>query len=85
MDVDGEIAFIDYTYKKSSNTIYLIHTEVPKTIQEKGVAAKIVLSALMDIKVKEMILVPICPYIVTYIKRHREWIDIVHEGKKKDF
>lgn len=85
MEIDGEVAFIDYKMKESSNRIYLIHTEVPIAIRSQGIAEKIVISALMDVKAHGWSLMPLCPYIVTYIKRHKEWLDIVDETKKKEF
>lgn len=85
MEVEGVIAFIDYKFKEVGKRMYLIHTEVPEAIRHLGVAEKLVLSALMEVKVKGWKLMPLCPYIVTYIKRHPEWVEIVDESKKQLF
>ncbi|MFT5917710.1 MAG: putative GNAT family acetyltransferase, partial [Bacteroidia bacterium] len=36
--------------------------------------------ALEDIKKKELILVPLCPFVALYIKRHPEWNELVLKG-----
>ena len=69
--VDGHRAFIDYKIK--DNKIYLIHTDVPKELEGKGVAAAIVEKALTYIEQKGLKLVPLCVYVQSFLKRHHEW------------
>lgn len=69
--VDGHRAFIDYKIK--DNKIYLIHTDVPKELEGKGVAAAIVEKALTYIEQKGLKLVPLCVYVQFFLKRHPEW------------
>ena len=76
--IDTQIAKIEYI--KAAGTIYLTHTEVPKALEGKGIAKELVLSALKDIEQKELTLVPLCPFVAAYIKKHPEWRKLVLKG-----
>jgi predicted GNAT family acetyltransferase len=69
-------------YMISGNDVYLTHTEVPPVLEGRGVGSEIVSKALDDIKSHNMKLVPLCPFVAVYIKRHPEWNETVREGFK---
>lgn len=73
--VNGFIPKIQY--RKTGNKIYLTHTEVPVELQGKGIGNLLIKEVLEDIKQKELKLVPICPFVAAYIKRHPEWSFLV--------
>lgn len=73
--LENSTAFIQY--KKTKSNIYLIHTEVPQELWGQGVGSAIVLAALRDIKDKKLTLIPYCPFVARYIKRHPEWQTLV--------
>jgi uncharacterized protein len=73
--VDGNIAFIEY--KLSKQDLFLIHTEVPAALEGRGVGSAIVQKALQYAKDHSYKIVPLCPFVLTYLKRHKEWDDIV--------
>ncbi|MCC8061702.1 MAG: N-acetyltransferase [Rikenellaceae bacterium] len=70
---------IEYIISKSG-LIYLTHTEVPPEMEGQGVASELVLAALRDIDRRGMKLVPMCPYVAAYIRRHPEWKRLVADG-----
>lgn len=74
-EVDGKIAIIEYNRKKDK--IYLIHTEVPPEMEGKGIASSLVKQVLQQIKDEGLYVIPRCPFIAAYIKRHPEWNEIV--------
>ena len=43
----------------------------------QGIGKELVLAALEDIRSKGLLVVPQCPFVVTYIRRHPEWMDLV--------
>jgi hypothetical protein len=69
--VDGHRAFIDY--KQKGNTVYLIHTEVPKEIEGHGVAQALVEKTFEYLEANNLKMVPYCAYIKVFLKRHPEW------------
>lgn len=77
--IDGKIAEIDYI--KSDGEIYFVHTEVPASLGGKGVGSQLAEKALEDVDRQELRLVPLCPFIAGYIKKHPEWKRIVMRGK----
>ena len=75
MKVGEYTAFIEY--KQRSNKIKLIHTEVSPEMEGKGSATAIIEKTLAYIEENKFILIPICLFVVAYIKRHPQWIRIV--------
>jgi len=75
LDVEGNIAFIEY--KLDGDMLFLIHTEVPPALEGKGAGSAIVQKALQYAKDNNYKIVPICPFVQSYLKRHKEWNDIV--------
>ncbi|WP_350284455.1 GNAT family N-acetyltransferase [uncultured Croceitalea sp.] len=76
--IDAQVPKIEYI--KTKDKIYLTHTEVPRSLEGKGIATALVLQVLEDIKQKELTLVPMCPFVAMYIKRHPEWKSLVLKG-----
>lgn len=70
---------IEYS-QNNSGEVYLTHTEVPRALTGKGIGTQLVRKVLEDIKEKELRLVPLCPFVATYIHRHPEWKKIVLRG-----
>lgn len=54
-----------------------VHTEVPEAYSGQGLAAKLVEFALADVKAKGKRIVPHCPYVAKWLKKHgEEYADI---------
>ena len=75
LEIDGVIAFIEY--KLIRDKLFLIHTEVPDALSGKGVGTAIVQKTLEYAKENNYKIIPICPFVQSYLKRHQEWIDII--------
>ena len=60
--------------------IYLTHTEVPRELEGKGIGSQLVEKTLQDIERQGLRLVPLCPFVAAYIKKHPEWRRIVMKG-----
>ena len=74
-DLDEGRPHIDY--KRKDDRIYLVHTEVPTTLEGKGIGSALVRLTLEDIELKKLQLVPLCPFVAAYIERHPEWEKLV--------
>jgi len=72
----GELAgFIEY--EPVEDRLVLIHTEVLPEFEGQGVGSRLVVWALDDIRSRGMHLVPRCPFVSAYIRRHPEHRDLV--------
>ena len=75
IEVNGHFAFIDF--KENDQTISLIHTETEPELQGTGAATAVVEKTLDYLKQNGKTLLPYCPYVFAYIKKHPEWKAIV--------
>lgn len=73
--VNGYLAKIDY--ERVGDTIIFIHTEVPNALEGHGIAGKLALTALEDARSRHLAVVPFCPYVASYIRRHPEYKELV--------
>ena len=75
LDVNEYTAFINYG--GLGNQIALVHTEVPKELAGLGVGSALVEKTLQYIENQQKTLLPFCPFVFAYIKKHPEWKRIV--------
>lgn len=73
--VDGHTAFLEY--KKTGDRILLIHTEVPPELEGKGVGSALARHALEYARTEQLKVVPRCPFVAQYLKRHPEYANVV--------
>ena len=69
------VAVIDY-YRKG-NDIVFTHTGVPDALGGQGVASKMARMALEYARAEGFDVVPQCPFVRAYIRRHSEYQDLV--------
>lgn len=77
-----KVARIEYIQVK--NSIYLTHTEVPVGLEGQGIASSLIKATLEDVKSNNWTLVPLCPFVAGYIKKHPEWKSLLQKGFKID-
>ena len=73
--VDGLRALI--AYRRLPDRMVLYHTEVPAPIEGHGIAAKLTRTALDFARANHLRVVPLCPYVSSYLRRHREYYDLL--------
>lgn len=74
--VDGHVAYTAYDLEEPSRIVFT-HTVVPDELAGRGVAAAIVKFALDDVRDRKLTVVPQCPYVAGYIKKHPEYEDLL--------
>jgi len=75
MQFENNLSLIEYEIK--GNVIALLHTEVAPALEGRGAGTAIVEKTLNYIESSGLQLLPLCPFVVAYIKRHPEWERIV--------
>ena len=78
IEVDGHFAFINFGEK--ANQIALVHTEAEPELAGTGAASAVVEKTLEWIESNDKTLLPFCPFVFSYIKKHPEWKRIVDKG-----
>jgi predicted GNAT family acetyltransferase len=75
MDVAGKVAFI--TYRRAGDVTTLLHAEVPQELSGAGVGSALTKGTLELLREQGHKVVPRCPFIAIYVKRHPEFQDLV--------
>lgn len=73
--IDDQRSMIQYQMR--GDTIIFVHTEVPPALEGRGIAGRMARFALDDARTHGLKVVPRCPYIANYIKKHPEYQDLV--------
>lgn len=77
--VDGAVAGYAAFREKPGQVIFW-HTEVDPAFEGKGIGGVLAKHALEDVRARGELVVPQCPFISSYIKRHPEYEDLVVAG-----
>jgi predicted GNAT family acetyltransferase len=64
-------------YIARGDVLDLVHTEVPEEAEGQGIGAALAKAALDHARSEGMKVIPSCPFVRTYIKRHGEYADLV--------
>ncbi len=68
--VDNQLAIIEY--EREGDSITFTHTQVPKEIENRGVGTELVRIALAHAREEKLRVIPQCPFVAAYIKRHKD-------------
>ncbi len=73
---DAQIGLAEYSLAPGER--HFVHTEVSPAFQNKGYAADLMREALADVRQNSNDkVVPVCSYVVMYMKRHPETQDLL--------
>ncbi len=75
LDVEGHIAAAYYDI--SGDVITFTHTEVPKQLEGRGIASKLIKTTLEQVRAQGLKVVPQCPFLAAYISKHSEFADLL--------
>ncbi|MEL6676837.1 MAG: GNAT family N-acetyltransferase [Bacteroidota bacterium] len=78
--IGAQLAQVDYMDRGA--LIVFTHTEVPSSLEGKGIASKMARAALDYARESGKEVMPLCPYIAAFIRRHPEYQDLVMKGFK---
>ena len=75
--VDGKTAVLQY--KLRPGRIAFLHTEVPKEMEGHGIGGRLAQTGLEYAAAQGLKVAPLCPFVASYIKRHREFANLAAE------
>jgi uncharacterized protein len=64
-DLAGQIA-----YSGRNGAVTLIHTEIDPAFKGQGLGGAIVAAALADLDERGLRMIPVCPFVRSYLERH---------------
>ncbi len=76
--VDGFTAVVEYIL--ATGKIVFTHTEVPVELEGRGIAGKMARHVLEYARTEGLEVIPLCPFMASYIRRHTEYIPLVQKG-----
>ncbi len=74
-DIKDEKALLKYI--QQGNALALVHTEVPPDLENQGIAHQLVEKSLDDIRSKGEKIIPICPFVVSFLERNPQYNDLI--------
>lgn len=83
LPVEERVAFINY--RITGDAIVMAHTEVPQELEGQGVGSALVQGALDLARQRHQHVVPSCPFVSAYIRRHPDYLDLVSEEDRPRF
>ena len=70
LTLDGQLAKLEF--REVGGRLALVHTEVPEELGGQGIGGKLARAALDDAFDRELLVVPYCPFVRSYLERHPE-------------
>lgn len=74
--LDGQLAALA-EYNLLEGAIMFTHTEVLPAHEGKGLGSAIARHVLDDARARQLHAIPVCQFIAGYIRKHREYVDLV--------
>jgi predicted GNAT family acetyltransferase len=68
------------TYSRRGDTLELTHTHVPPQAEGHGYGAALAKAALEQARAQGLSVIPTCPFVRTYLRRHPEYANLVQSA-----
>jgi uncharacterized protein len=72
-------------YRRQPGQILFVHTEVDERFEGRGLGSRLIHDALKDARKQKLAVVPLCPFVRSFIQRHPEYVDLVPEQRRDEF
>jgi uncharacterized protein len=82
--VDGEVAGF-MTYKRDDPTLALNHTEIDPRFEGRGLGTVLIRTVLDNARAEGAAVLPFCPFVRGFLKRHPEYVDVVPPDQRDRF
>jgi predicted GNAT family acetyltransferase len=75
--VDGDRVVGQIRYRREPGAVVLVHTEVDPAYEGRGLASELVEGAFRDLRDRGLRIVPVCPYVRAWLRRHPDEADLI--------
>ena len=80
--LSGDQVIGQAVYQLIGQAVMFTHTEVDPSREGEGLGSQLAHFALEDVKAQGKQVIPLCPFIAAYIKRHPEYLNLVHPEQR---
>jgi uncharacterized protein len=74
------LAFAEY--RPAGPAVMFTHIEVPEELEGQGIGSRLVRAALDDVKAQGKKVIPMCPFVASYIGEHHEYLELVDPAQR---
>jgi uncharacterized protein len=82
--VDGTVAGIAQ-YRPEGDDVVFTHTKVDDAYEGQGLGSTLVAAALTELRDRGVGVIPECPFVRTYLRRHKELASVVPVAERERF
>ena len=82
--VDSELAGF-LVYRSRKGLLALTHTEVEERFGGRGLGGRLARFALDQAREQSLAVLPFCPFVNEWIRRHPEYVDLVPDAYRANF
>jgi hypothetical protein len=81
----GERLAGQVSYRQRGDALAVLHTEVDPDFEGEGVGGALVRAVLDDARSRGLEVLPFCPFVNSYLRRHPEYVDLVPVERRTEF
>ena len=82
--IDDELVGI-LEYRGRGQHRALTHTEIFAGHEGQGLGSRLVKGALDDLRERQIEVTPVCPFVTSFLREHRDYVDLVSEESRPAF
>lgn len=75
LEIGGKVVFANY--RRQGETLVIPHVEAPPSLRGTGAAGQLMQGIMELARAENLKVVPICGYASAWIRRHREFHDVI--------
>jgi len=75
LDVAGKIVFANY--RRVGSTLYIPYVEAPPSLRGTGAAGRLMHGIMETARAADLKIIPTCSYASSWMRRHREYHDLL--------
>lgn len=72
-------------FRPVGDAIMLPHTEISPAHEGEGLGSQLAKYALDDVQAQGKMVIPMCPFIAGYIRKHPEYVELIHPQQRGVF
>ncbi|GGO41626.1 GNAT family N-acetyltransferase [Deinococcus humi] len=70
-------------YRPVGHARLLPHTEINERYEGQGLGSQLIQFALDDLRARGLNAVPTCPFVVAFIRKHPDYLELVQPGQRR--